>query len=500
MRLRERTTIQSARGSNGGYVIKQDRTGGEPWFPQIHSVSNHAVAHDSYTIDDETTTIIDDPTPLSMSRPYQDYQVRDSLFANKKAIRAAISSDPLIDSISKEYGSKLQRLLLPPAQIGSVPRPVKKCEHYGQRLVLPEAQTCIFSTSQPFFDGTNTHSVATSFDPVTNWYHLRPGSLTPSQTFESAENETSDGDFVGVDWFGLVDQFQEACDSFMSGGFFLGEFLWESGIFADALKLVISPSKAIKTFIGLIQPDRALRNRTLGAIRHQLHGASDGILLYNFAVKPAIGDLVKTLTAHMHVQARLNYLLNNRGRYAPIRVRRSFPSSIVDLGLTRTPGHYYKRTIWKDSFACLFGMGRVRDDIRWNDTWSAYLQYFNIHKMAGLAWELIPFSFVADWFTNAQERVNINSRLRAGAPFSEISAIGHSIKTTLEEELILAPPETSTWGMPMTSPEEGVKLFKRETFHYQRHPGIPDTSGFVDQTYLDPRQVLYSLALVGQRL
>jgi len=223
-------------------------------------------------------------------------------------------------------------------------------------------------------------------------------------------------------------------------------------------------------------------------------------------VKPAIGDIIKTLTAHQIVQQRLWYLAYNGGSYIPIRVKGEFSSSISNFNeptsyptnsSTSIRRWYTSRT----STGVISAWGKVRDDLNWKDTWNAYLHYFGVNKVFGLAWELIPFSFVLDWFTNVQERINELTRFRTGEPFSEIRSLTCSLKHETRSRVDLIPGRNNVLsGASMVTPNGPITLCDIVESDYSRYLSIPETSGVVDFSSLGLFQAIASGALLVQRV
>lgn len=317
-------------------------------------------------------------------------------------------------------------------------------------------------------------------------------------------------DFRKQDWYALTSQFNEACDSFIPSSMLLGETMYEHGIFIDALKYVINPSRITKDFLSAVVA-MGLRKKNLGVIDRILYnskdvvrGSANSFLSYQFGVKPAIQDVVKALTAHQIVQRRLWYLSNNGGSYIPIRVKGEFSSLISNFSIptsypidtsTTTRKWYTSRT----STGVIGAWGKVRDDLNWRDTWNAYLHYFGVGKVIGLAWELIPFSFVLDWFTNAQERINDLTRLRTGDPFSEIRSLTCSLTHETRYRVDLIPGRNSVLSASMVKPEGPITLCDIVERDYSRYLTIPETSGVVDFSALGLFQAIASGALIVQR-
>jgi hypothetical protein len=130
-------------------------------------------------------------------------------------------------------------------------------------------------------------------------------------------------------------------------------------------------------------------------------------------------------------------------------------------------------------------MGRVRTDINQASRWRAYTEYFGVNKALGTVWELTPFSFVTDWFTNFQERINEFTRIRLGAgPFMGLAAVGSSIRNVVNYDIVIYPGYDYTEGMDLIQPSTPSPILRVEVSDYTRYPFIPDTSGVVDMSTL----------------
>lgn len=331
-----------------------------------------------------------------------------------------------------------------------------------------------------------------------------------------------------VDWASIADAFDERCKSLVPSSFFLGETMYESSIFKEALLFVANPSRAVGRLIKDVQR-RGLHRMNLGKIsnyykrlsssvshlrssksiisaadrsakllddrgivgrlhRIQNETAIKGVfkeginlhLAYKFGVEPAIDDIKHMLDAHSEVERRLLFLNANRGRYAPIRASRKIPASFTP-GEPHPDGYMSFESILKKAYtkAVIFGMGKVRDDIHEASRWRAYAEYFGLNKVIGLGWELIPFSFVVDWFTNAQEVVNKLTRIPLGeSPFMNIAAVGHSIKNISTYDYICNPGYDITAGIELTDPSSPTRIFSYSISDFHRIPGFPSTSLF----------------------
>jgi hypothetical protein len=316
---------------------------------------------------------------------------------------------------------------------------------------------------------------------------------------------TSDA-FRTHDWFALMSQFDEACDQFIPSSFLAGEDIAQSDIFIDAIKAVVNPTRAIKVLIdlGLMFRKKVSRMNLGQASRFLAKNAANSDLYYNFGIKPAINDIRSALSAHQKVERRMRYLAGNSGRFVPVRVRKALSCGITNVPLDSSSSsvntHFQWQCLSKESVAVIGAWGRVREDLNFGESWSAYLQYFGINKIVGLAWELIPFSFVVDWFTNAQERINYYTRLRTGGPFTEISRLWASERKEIVEELYCIPGYHPSRTRHIVSPSDPFVVCKRHITDYSRFTKIPDVSGVVDLSTLGSFHILRTGSLIVQRL
>lgn len=333
--------------------------------------------------------------------------------------------------------------------------------------------------------------------------------------------------FPTVDWADLADAFDEKTKSLVPSSFLLGETMYESSIFKSALSFVISPSRAVGRLIKDVQ-SRGLHRLNLGKIAHYYRqrdrrvshlrsyesvvSASDrsikllserGVgnnlfgnqvqaltrftlkelvdlhLSYKFGVVPAIRDITSMFAAHSEVEKRLKYLNDHRGSYVPIRASKKLPASYSPGDLSPT-GSLEFGSVLRNAYtkAVIFGMGKIRDDINEASRWRAYSEYFGLNKVIGLGWELVPFSFVVDWFTNAQEVVNKLTRIPLGeSPFMNLACIGHSTKNVSQYDYMCNPGYNGGVGT-LVVPNSPFSICEFAISDYTRQSGFPNTSLF----------------------
>jgi hypothetical protein len=377
-----------------------------------------------------------------------------------------------------------------PSFYGKVYRPkhpVQPCHHETSTITFQKdvAAEYHFEGSLGFqgeFEDINTHNF-----PSGGTFLMHDMQVTDvADAFASAPSGSRANPY-GVDWFALTDSFLEACDSFVPQSFFLGEDMAENDIFIDALKLVINPSRSLRTLIKAgVDHVKKFRKKTLGHVVKELsRNAANSNLFYQFGVKPAVADLKRALSAHSVVSKRMKFLSNHLGQWVPIRVKTKSSSPVSDYDPGSVDYSSYTSLFCNytknDLVACITGLGQVRADLTYGESWKAYVEYFGLNKVVGLAWELIPFSFVVDWFTNAQERLNSLTRLRTGGPFVSFKDICYSQKWTSELTLFAKPGlRSNSSGDKLIHPADPFPVAKKTTVVYDRFLSPPDTSGVVD--------------------
>jgi hypothetical protein len=379
----------------------------------------------------------------------------------------------------------------------------KNCHHvttkvkFEKNLLLSHQR--VNSPGNHIYERTDTRTIR--FDDglqLINWYS---GGL---DVFNDGHSPEFSMDFIGHDWFALADQFNESCDQYTRSGFLIGEDMAENEIFVDAIKLVINPSHAIRIFLKAAKGIKNIRKMSLGRAAHHIaKKSSNAYLAYTFGVKPAINDIKDAIDAHSKVSSRLSYLRRNAGLFVPIRAKKEIPSVLGSEPPEISPGlsdDLKWFTAKHSSTAVISALGRVRSDLTYGSDWLAYLQYFGVNKVIGLAWELIPFSFVVDWFTNAQERLNSLTRLRIGdGPFVEFRNICHSVKLHHSENLYYIPGRDESFGGGPIDPSSAIVVASRDYIDYNRGLGIPDTSGVFDFSTLGLFHAITGASLIVQR-
>jgi len=384
----------------------------------------------------------------------------------------------------------------------------KPCHHTKREILASNGDTIAYGYTDNSSGGACDliHTIEGEATPAALVARIHgPGYI--SSVFDGVA-DLNPNDFGSPDWFALSAKFNEATDSLMPSSFFAGEAFAEGSIYMDAVRLVIQPRKSITHFIKNVFKDR-LHKKNLGEIsahygklirkpiRDRLiyseklinsknppivRGLIGAHLSTEFGVRPAIADIVSTLDAHSKVNDRLRYLDQHKGQYVPVRVKTVRKYSLPDIDPPDPfASQIYTQMISKETIGCISAMGRVREDLNEADKYRAYAEYFGLNKIVGTAWELIPFSFVVDWFTNAQERINDLTRFRLGeGPFVGLAGLSASLKHQIITAAFKTPGWESSLGRYLVAPSDPFAFSYCRQSDYTRYLTIPDTSGVVD--------------------
>jgi len=377
-------------------------------------------------------------------------------------------------------------------------RPVHPCYH-EKTVVEPvkgEASIIQISTGEIGFMGGYTDSSTQTYDSFPTLISKRSYTSDLLTNFSGLSHMYTVQGFHSQDWFSLMSKFDEACNSFIPSSFMLGEDIRDNAIFIDAFKAVFNPTFAVKGLIHFMTNHvKGFRKKTLGDVGRQIaRDGADSWLSYNFGFKPALKDISDALGAHVKVQRRMDFLSNNGGNFVPVRVRNDIASDFTNTDVSRNTAHqFYIKCDSRTSIGTIGCMAKIREDLNFGDTWSAYLQYFGINKIVGLAWELVPCSFIVDWIGNVKERINYYTRLNTGGPFTEFRGLCSSLKEQTKLNLCWLTPES------VIAPKEEVVCAVQTQSAYSRNLNIPDTSGVVDLSTLGLFHGVTSGSLLIQR-
>lgn len=223
---------------------------------------------------------------------------------------------------------------------------------------------------------------------------------------------------------------------------------------------------------------------------------SGGFLTYSFGWKPFVGDLQKLGNLMSQVNRRLDYLRSTYGRETRVTYARKFDAS--DLGITllnpqslgsgaSTAGF----TKFEGFFRCGGYLYHTLEGLDgFQGTFRGCFAALGLNNPLGVLWEAIPYSFVADWFSNVQEQI----QRRAFQPFLgtwEIRHMSHSFRYSFEYESWLGPHPGG-----VDFPDVPYRQHIQRGEHYQRGRGLPASSLYLTTNDFGPQQQKLAIALL----
>lgn len=367
------------------------------------------------------------------------------------------------------------------------------CDHTITRI--KPSSDIIVKSVDPTYYNTHTYTGAAALHEAYGTTGSAPETLINVLKSTGSVNGEG-GAFLYPDWYALLTKWHDACNSIVPSSSLLGESMVENAIFVDAFKTLLNPSRVLKIFLERARAV-AKRGSTLGKVSGILRNASDAHLSYNFGIRPAISQIRDVLAAHRKVSNRLTFLRMNAGNYIPVQVRSFAPSSNSDYTYTGTSTVKILRE--KGLLSCISALAKVRPDLDFRQDWRAYWEYFGLNKVISLGWELIPFSFVLDWFTNAGDYVARHTTPSLDSPFYNIRNLCHSTKEFRKYDFEWSKNKTfSSLGATIVS-EANVVIGSLEISRYIRATGLPETSGAISFSHLGLFHGVTSGALLLQR-
>jgi len=222
-------------------------------------------------------------------------------------------------------------------------------------------------------------------------------------------------------------------------------------------------------------------------------------LNWNFGWKPFIGDLQKLWNTLNSVQQAVEDWNNRTGK--PLVRHYSFPIERQSFGGTFNYGGNSTRpctwtATWSRAvtahakylplpFRVAPGLGR---DIR------GFMQGLGVGLRPSVAWELLPFSFVVDWFFNVGRWIQILDLDTLELPFQLMDfCLQSKVRSTLVSNLRLFV------GEPQWSQVVGCPGWATTRNYFSRTVGAPDPSDLFAQGWKLPnlRQTLLGVSLVN---
>lgn len=277
-------------------------------------------------------------------------------------------------------------------------------------------------------------------------------------------------------------------------------------VYLAEFKEMVSLFTAVKTGFQLLA--QTLKGRG-GGLNFSLRDLADGHLAVSFGVLPLLSDLKKLLNFRKKIERALRNAAYRDHR--TVRLRALAPVTVSSLSFykpvkyTSQYGETYTESVaFVSARQCETHAVLSADcysESRFDDTdVSAFiLRALGVFSPLETAWELIPFSFVVDWFVNIGDWVKAHDLKQHIKPITQVvqlSNFGTSLKTTFVDTLTYVSNQGDLGGsISYSGPfPAGSRVIKS----YIRTQGIP-AAGTAPSGWSLQRTAL-SISLIAQRV
>jgi len=270
----------------------------------------------------------------------------------------------------------------------------------------------------------------------------------------------------------------------------------------DTLLNVIESPQLVSSARSLVNlmKQHAVRTRT-GRRKNALPSlASSGFLAWSFGLAPLISDINKINQSLRTIKSEMDRYVRegNREYTTNAAVNGTFSANISATGYSSNPnannGSWWHVGFYPTTLPRLLVGVKGRRNVEYNSDAFKRLDYvirrFIATGPASLAWEKIPFSFVADWFVNLSGVVDALDNALTGNSRT-INSIWMS------EKWNVIVPVYKHKQVSWTSDSDGKQTAHNELSYYHREAVSPDLSISLSGRF-GKKQVALTAALLHQ--
>jgi len=230
-------------------------------------------------------------------------------------------------------------------------------------------------------------------------------------------------------------------------------------------------------------------------IKNPLALASGNWLWWNFGFLPLVNDIKKLLTLVADINKQLDHLKRVNGRQVTVRYKGHWTNN--DLGgqvvspcekNSVNPGSALVE--WEDAKIAINIRANYNLDLKGADVFiKAMASALGLLDPVSIVWQAIPYSFIVDWFVNADKWIEDN--IDTLQPFTGTIQMCGADHTIRKRTMLAFPYKTNNNG--------SFELVDRVLIRaYHRRAACPNDDGTDDG--LTPTQLSLLLALIAQGL
>lgn len=388
-----------------------------------------------------------------------------------------------------------------------VPIPISRVAAFSNRHDIADVvgkpykyNTCIHIKHEPHILGSSLPSKKITMPargtvPYNTWYTVEVclGELQPMEY--SIDSHLQNGlwpnpSLPGMDWSALVEKVGDRLDGSMKAS---SNMLVNLAQLGQTVGMIKNPFQ-------LLKPDVYRKVKHLSA-KNALSAVGSAWLEYRYGWENLRRDMKALASSLSRVRAHQKYLAEHSGSWLPFHERKTDsvtnPSfSVTEAGTpTNSVGilpqfKEYRRT-------CAFSAEYLPSSVsRKYSTWDFLQQDMGVNDLADALWDVVPFSFVVDWFIDVGDILNRNPiywnshRLRR---------VGYSTKCEWVFDIrIRSNAVFGANSSGISSVQAGPKVVRST---YERVEGFPlATSGVGVFQGLNLVHLADSAAIIAQRL
>jgi hypothetical protein len=360
--------------------------------------------------------------------------------------------------------------------------PVSHYKHIPQHIAMKQySQFVAWPNEDAFTNTTTSYYYGMVVDGAS-------AMISGKAFFSGQTYPPSIASYPAIDWTSLVSQ--------------VGDRL--SGTMDAKSNILVTIGEGIKTLAMFKSPFKALTSLTTHGsktIKDLVHAGASSQLEYIYGWRSLYNDIVALITLHHRVKTHINNLRAMTGVEQRMSTRQVDGSGAWPWRQRSYQGCKIEFRISRIERVAVFSAHYVLDEaVNHITAFEHYMDALGVKNVAEAVWDLVPYSFVVDWF------INFNKILRRDPTVQvreKLTHVGYSVKTSYYGEFKSSFSGNNFWNgvnpSGDTSPAEGAERLIYQS--YTRTRGFPPstlTAGWFGS--LSQQELANGAALILQRI
>jgi len=216
--------------------------------------------------------------------------------------------------------------------------------------------------------------------------------------------------------------------------------------------------------------EREALHRIGGSYRSFARSGNSSFLAFNFGVKPLLKTAKDLALSVDRIGKRLSFLRTHSGRLTTLRYRRSYqygPTPPPSGWGSNTPFQEWQKAEAKYDVTISVNLFQTLEGLYDFSAWlKAFRDYAGFNQILSTAWNALPFSFVADWFTNVADQLD---EMKQPSAFEGTYNLSNPCTSVLAKGRV----EYIMWHYPANAANSPLMWSAHEVKKFVRFPGLP---------------------------